>query len=220
MMKFGSKKKINWKGVLLGALIAAALVSPAAAANFDLFVRNVDLSDSCSGSTAFRPQFKVVNNTTAPVALSEFKVKMYFSNPTPVQFVNVDNVVILDAAGQPAGTTQAASADEILPTDPGCSPPAGGFCGCGFTPGRKANQARVLSFTGGSVPPGGSATVIVMYWRGGVAPFDAGCDDFSKLVNLNPTRPFFQDAFFSLFRNNVRVFGNGLLGSVPTCSNF
>jgi hypothetical protein len=59
-----------------------------------------------------------------------------------------------------------------------------------------------------------------MYWRGGFVPFDLGCNDFSKLTNLDPSRPFVEDQFFSLFRGGARISGSALGGSVAQCAAF
>jgi hypothetical protein len=209
--------------VSLVALIGSSSTAFAqAGSSIRFFVRNVDLADSCGNtSSAFRPEFRIVNNSGTPLDLTAFKIKMYFNNAQPIQFVNADFVRLFTGTQAFAGFgTVAPGPDEVLPEDPNCSPPAGGFCGCGASPARKANQARTIQFTSGSIPAMGFADVIVMYWRGGAIPFDVGCDDFSKLLNLNPSRPFFEDAFFSLFQGNQRIIGSPLGGSLPQCSTF
>jgi hypothetical protein len=204
------------------ALGANSTASAQAGSSIRFFVRNVDLADSCGNtSSAFRPQFRIVNNSGNPLPLSQFKIKLYFENAAPIQLVSIDHVGLFTATGAFVGVGAAvAGPDEVLPEDPNCSPPAGGFCGCGATPARRANQARTVQFTSGSIPAMGFADVVVMYWRGGFIPFDVGCDDFTKLVNLDPARPFFEDAFFSLFSGNARIIGTPLSGSLPACATF
>jgi hypothetical protein len=216
------------KSLFLGALVSALALgasSPAhaqAGNSIRFFVRNVDLADSCGNtSSAFRPAFRIVNNSGSDLPLSQFKIKVYFENATPIQLVNIDHVVLFTAFGAFAGTgTAVAGPDEVLPEDPNCSPPAGGFCGCGATPARRANQARTIQFTSGSIPAMGFADVVVMYWRGGSIPFDVGCDDFTKLNNLDPSRPFYEDSFFSLFSGGARIIGTPMGGSLPACASF
>jgi hypothetical protein len=202
--------------------LGAGTASAQAGSSIRFFVRNVDLADSCGNqSSAFRPEFRIVNNSGNPLPLSQFKIKVYFNNAMPIQLVNIDHVRLFTPNGGFAGVgTAVAGPNEVLPEDPNCSPPAGGFCGCGASPARKANQARTIQFTSGSIPAMGFADVIAMYWRGGAVPFDAGCDDFTKLLNLDPSRPFFEDNFFSLFSGNTRIIGSPLGGSVPECANF
>lgn len=187
-----------------------------------LLIQNVDQVDSCGNqSSAFRPQFRIINNSESPLPLNQYSVKMYFQNEAPIQFVNADWVRLFDENGGYAGFgTATPGPDEVLPEDTGCVEPAGGFCGCGVSETHRANQARTIQLTSGAIPPMGHADVIVMYWRGGFVPFDLGCDDFSKLVNLDPSRPFVEDSFFSLFSDDIRVTGLPLSGSVPECSSF
>ena len=182
------------KSVFVGSLASALAFGASSTAlaqagsSIRFFVRNVDLADSCGNtSSAFRPGFRIVNNSGNALPLSQFKIKMYFENSAPIQRVNIDHVALFTAFGGFVGTgTAVAGPDEVLPEDPNCSPPAGGFCGCGATPARRANQARTVQFTSGSIPAMGFADVIVMYWRGGFIPFDVGCDDFTKLVTWTP----------------------------------
>jgi hypothetical protein len=51
--------------------------------NIQLLVRNVDGVNSCGPpSSAFRPQFRIVNDSEEPLPLDELSVKMYFRNVT------------------------------------------------------------------------------------------------------------------------------------------
>jgi hypothetical protein len=76
-------------------------------------------------------------------------------------------------------------------------------------PDRRANQTHHVALlpanpaVGAVIPAnGGFATVIVQYRRaGGLAPFDVGCDDFSKLP-ADPSRSFHDDPFFNLVQPN------------------
>jgi hypothetical protein len=126
---------------------------------------------------------------------------MFFNNPLqqPIEFVNADFVRIFNPNGSLTGTFAQAIHFQGPPPSPACV----------ATPARVANQRHFIAFQSldsnlVTIPPtGGFATVVVALRRaGGLAPFDAGCDDYTKLLNQNPSRPFFNDNFFNLVENN------------------
>jgi hypothetical protein len=180
----------------------AAAQTPAARLN--LQVRNVDLADSCV-HPGFRPELKIVNWGTSPFVLTQAVVRMFFNNPRSeaIEFVNADFVRVFNPDGSLTGVFATAFHFEGPPPSPACV----------ATPARVANQRHFIAFQAlgpalVTIPPnGGFATIIVALRRGGgLAPFDAGCDDFSKLQLQDPARPFRDDAFFNL----VEASGTGV----------
>ncbi len=163
----------------------------------NLQVSDVDATDSCN-STNFRPEFKVTNFGTTPVLVNNINIRMFFNNTRQefIEFVGADFVRVFNPDGSLTGTFGQATHFEVPPPDPACV----------VAPDRRANQTHVIAWgpaTPGvdvAIPPnGGFATGIVQFRRdGGLFPFDAGCDDFSKLRNTDPSRPFVDDKFFNL----------------------
>jgi hypothetical protein len=210
-MKGKSMTLLKHVGRSLGLALLAAPVclafgdpEPASAqtaeVRLNLEVKNVDLANSCVG-TGFRPEFKITNFGTEPFILTRANVRMFFNNPLqqPIEFVNADFVRIFNPNGSLTGTFAQAFHFQGPPPNPPCV----------ATPARVANQAHFIAFQSldsnlVTIPPnGGFATVVVSLRRdGGLAPFDAGCDDFSKLQLQDPSRPFRNDSFFSLVETN------------------
>jgi hypothetical protein len=164
----------------------------------NLEVRNVDNADSCVFGS-FRPEFKITNFGTQPFSITLADIRMFFNNPLqdPIEFVGATFATIFNANGSLTGSYATAVQFDSAPPSPSCV----------VAPDRRANQTRHISFSAvGSealIPPnGGFATVTVQYRRnGGQAPFDAGCDDFSKLP-ADPARAFHNDKFFNLVMQN------------------
>jgi hypothetical protein len=106
-------------------------------------------------------------------------------------------VRIFNPNGSLTGQFGTVVAFETAPPDPACV----------VAPDRLANQTHHVALlpldpAAGVIPAnGGFATVVVQYRRaGGLAPFDAGCDDFSQLPADN--RVFHDDPFFNLVTPN------------------
>jgi hypothetical protein len=170
----------------------------AAATKLNLEVRNVDNADSCVFGS-FRPEFRITNFGTQPVSIGAVDVRMFFNNPLqdPIEFVGATFATIFNADGSLTGSYASAVQFDSAPPNPSCV----------VAPDRLANQTRHISFqpvgTDALIPPnGGFATIIVQYRRnGGEVPFDAGCNDFSKLP-ADPARAFHNDKFFNLVMQN------------------
>jgi hypothetical protein len=195
---------INWKHILVTTLLVlpplvvgttrAAAQAPTRILNLE--VRNVDNADSCVFAS-FRPEFRVTNFGPDPFPLRGVDIRMFFNNPLPetIEFVNADFVRIFNPNGTLTGAFGTAVAFTSAPPDPNCVVAAD----------RRANQTHHIALISAdpafdaAIPPnGGFATVIVSFRRaGGLAPFDAGCDDFSKLP-ADPSRSFRNDRFFNL----------------------
>jgi hypothetical protein len=191
------------KALRLSSLACLLLTGPNPAEaqsllRLDLEVRNVDGADSCTFGS-FRPELKIVNHGSAPVSLNAIDVRMFFNNPRPepIEFVGADFVRVFNSNGSLTGQFGSVVAFESAPPDPACV----------VEPDRLANQTHhiavfALDPSAGVIPPnGGFATVIVQYRRaGGLAPFDATCDDFSQLPADD--RVFHDDPFFNLVEPN------------------
>jgi hypothetical protein len=193
------------------ALFPVALMAPAILATpevaqgqtssplLNLEVRNVDNADSCVFAS-FRPEFKITNNGTQPVSVTALDIRMFFNNPLqegPIEFVNATFATVFNANGSITGNYANVVQFDSAPPNPSCV----------VAPDRLANQTRHISFSpiGSQVlipANGGFMTVIAQYRRnGGQAPFDAGCNDFSKLP-ADPARAFHNDKFFNLVMQN------------------
>ncbi len=185
-----------WKPIL--AFAATVVISGTAAGQvleprWNLQVRNADVgTDSCT-QAAFRPEFKIINNSGAPQDITTVHVHSYMFNATPVEFVNSTTAAIFDFQGAfLAFANVVPDPDVTVPAS--CVPP---------NDARKTNQVRSLGFVaqpgfGPIVPPSGFVLLIPTYRRdGGASPFDFQCNDFSKVNNTN--HEFRDDHFFSLF---------------------
>jgi hypothetical protein len=196
-MKSSLRSRIGVTGATLTAAIVAVAVwrsaLPAAAQtrgrgpHWDIKVRSVDVPDSCVQSV-FRPEVRVVNNATESRDLSEILVRAHFNAPrdgleSVTAFVFA---AISDAQGGVVGFSQATANQFVRAVGQ-----------CELTPDRKTNQAWNVFFTPAMVPAGGSATFIVTLRRqGGLSPFDAECDDFTK---VEPNGAFHDDVHYGLF---------------------
>jgi hypothetical protein len=181
-------------------LVTTSTASAQAPRRLNLEVSNIDNASSCAFAS-FRPQLRITNWGTEAVPLSSLDVRLFFNNnlAQPIEFVGADFVRIFSPGGGLTG--QFATASHFDSAPPAAS--------CLVAPDRRANQTHHIAFSpvdptaGASLPPnGGFATVVVAFRRaGGLAPFDAGCDDFSKLL-ADPTRAFHNDRFFNLVEQN------------------
>jgi hypothetical protein len=201
-----TKRSSVFSSASIAVLLSSWLPMTAAAQapRLNLQVRNLDVTDSCVHAN-FRPELKITNWDSRPFVLTQAVVRMFFNNPRtePIEFVNADFVRIFNPDGSLTGVFATAFHFEGPPPSPVCV----------STPARVANQRHFIAFQAlgpdlVTIPPnGGSATVVVALRRaGGLAPFDAGCDDFSKVVLQDPSRPFRDDPFFNL----VEASGTGV----------
>ena len=182
--------KTSLTAILTAAIASSAL--PAAAQrgrgpHWDVKMRSADVPNSCVQSV-FRPEIRVVNNATEPRDLSEILVRAHFNAPrdgleSTTAFVFA---AIADAQGGVIGFSQATATQFVRAVG-----------ACELTPDRKSNQAWNIFFSSAMVPAGGSATFIVTLRRqGGLTPFDAECDDFTR---VEPNGAFHDDVHYGLF---------------------
>jgi hypothetical protein len=191
-------KSITSKGMISGSLVAAAglLVSvPAHALPWNLQVRPTAVPNSCDYSV-FEPELKLTNTGTSSAFLSEVFAEFSFNaGANEIEAVHPEGTYawIFDAQGG------FVSWDGVTVQGPFAQAAAQ------FSAARRANQVWRVVFdppnAGGQtilVPPGGFATVIVTLRRAaGQSPFDAGCDDFTK-VERNAPAAFTDNKFFRL----------------------
>jgi hypothetical protein len=165
----------------------------------NLEVRNLDNASSCS-LAGFRPELRITNWGPDPFPFTSVDVRMFFSNALaePIEFVGADFARISNPDGSQAGFASAFHFDSAPPS-----------ASCVVAADRRANQTHHLAFrpidpAGSAILPanGGFATVVISFRRGGgQSPFDAGCDDFTKLAS-DPSRSFHNDRFFNLVEPN------------------
>jgi hypothetical protein len=186
------------------AAVASAAIPRASAqpaeSQLNLQVRNVHLVDSCA-SPYFAPEVKITNVGNSPVVLTHTVIRMAFNNPRPerLELADAGPATVFNADGSITGANANVFSFEAPPPAPACV----------YTPARIANQNHIIAFSSAGpdlvwIPPnGGYVTATVSFRRAQWAsPFDAACDDFTKLLSQNPNRPFFDDAFYNLVANN------------------
>ena len=154
---------------LAGALLTLSASLSAAAPKLDLRIRdNPGFAPCNASSTVFEPAFRIDNRDSAAVATSTITLKFWFNSATAISFNWCSNVGVYNSAGTLQGWETVSGAKTSIST-----------CTVGA---KKGNQLFTLSFTGGlSVPAGGYINVVdyCQFWRGGFAPFDDNCDDYS-----------------------------------------
>src|SRR3954463_6116640 len=82
-------------GVFISGTAAAQVLEP----RWNLQVRNADVgTDSCT-QAAFRPEFKIINNSGAPQDITTVHIHSYMFNATPIEFVNSTTAAIFNFQG-------------------------------------------------------------------------------------------------------------------------
>jgi hypothetical protein len=209
------------QGILLanlgrGCIKPGQVPNPIPAGKLNLEVRNVDNADSCTYGS-FRPEFKITNWGSTAYPLNAVDIRMAFNNPfeQAIEFVVADNVVVFNANGGITGGYGKVTPLETAPAPASCVVAADR----GATQTQHALLGPITAGTNVTIPPnGGYATVIVQYRRaGGLTPFDAGCDDFSRLP-ADPLRAFHSDKYFSLVKPVVAAPPTALVCEYKTSS--
>jgi len=199
---------LSWKAFSLPSLMALSVLlsnssevsAQTTTRRLNLEVRNVDNASACVYGS-YRPEFKITNWGSQAVPLTAVDIRLFFNNPLTetIEFVGADYVRIFNANGGITGYYGNAIHFDSAPPNPECV----------VAPDRLANQTHHVALrplsgaSGTSIPPnGGYATVVVAFRRaGGATPFDAGCNDFSKLL-ADPARAFHNDKYFNLVEPN------------------
>ena len=166
-------------------------VTPTEPLKLNLTIRDGG-GDACSG-TDFTLAYRIDNNSNREVSLDSLKIKFWLNNNSAYSYSCYSfpggNVYPGGAyfSDVPAGV------DDSIP-----------FPACIDTDSRKANTTITISFsgTGLNIPSGGYAVSVVpgmQFTREWQAPFDDGCDDYSKNIGS----VFTDDIHYALYKDDV-----------------